>query len=164
MARTSEDAAQDNRKVQRSQGKQQTDSGVGEFNTASCMGVYVFSLAGFAVGTAVVALVTSPWFSLWTILLSAAFGWILSMSVHIVPQWERACGLRVGKFSRIVGPGLYFTVPFVEYATMHVDQRIMVDSFSAEAALPADLVPVDVDAILFWLVWDDSKACREVED
>ena len=48
------------------------------------------------------------------------------MSVHIVPQWERACVLRLGKFSRIVGPGLYFTVPFVEYATMHVDQRIMV--------------------------------------
>lgn len=164
MARTSEGAAQDNRKMQRSQGKQQIDSGDVEDKTASRMGVYLFSLAVFVIGAAVAALITSPWFSLWTILLSAAFGWILAMGVHIVPQWERACVLRLGKFSRIVGPGLYFTVPFVEYATMHVDQRIMVDSFSAEEALTADLVPVDVDAILFWLVWDARKACLEVEN
>ena len=72
--------------------------------------------------------------------------------------------LRFGKFNRVAGPGPYFVIPFVEYAAIHVDHRIMTSAFSAEAALTADLVPVDVDAILFWVVWDAKKACLEVEN
>ena len=72
--------------------------------------------------------------------------------------------LRFGRFNRIAGPGIYCCIPFAEYAAIHVDQRIMTASFSAEAALTADLVPVDVDAILFWMVWDAEKACLEVEN
>ena len=55
-------------------------------------------------------------------------------------------------------------VPFAEYTAIHIDHRVMTSSFSAEAALTADLVPVDVDAILFWMVWDAEKACLEVEN
>ena len=80
------------------------------------------------------------------------------------PQWERVVILRFGRFSRIAGPGLYCCIPFAEYAAIHVDCRIATASFSAEAALTADLVPVDVDAILFWMVWDAKKACLEVEN
>ena len=64
----------------------------------------------------------------------------------------------------MAGPGIYALAPFVEYAAIHIDHRIMTSAFSAEAALTADLVPVDVDAILFWVVWDAQKACLEVEN
>lgn len=131
---------------------------------ASRAGVYFFSLVVFAIVAAAVAVLTSPWLSIWTLLLSVFCGWIASLCMHVVPQWERACVLRLGKFSRIVGPGLYLTVPFVDHVAMCVDQRIRADAFSAEEALTADLVPVDVDAILFWLVWDARKACLEVEN
>ncbi|MEI3231953.1 MAG: slipin family protein [Gordonibacter pamelaeae] len=84
--------------------------------------------------------------------------------MRVAPQWERVAILRFGQFNRIAGPGLYCCIPFAEYAAIHVDQRITTASFSAEAALTADLVPVDVDAILFWMVWDAEKACLEVEN
>ena len=84
--------------------------------------------------------------------------------MRVAPHWERVAILRFGKFNRIAGPGLYCCIPFAEYAAIHVDQRITTASFSAEAALTADLVPVDVDAILFWMVWDAKKACLEVEN
>ncbi len=80
--------------------------------------------------------------------------------------WGGVCVavLRFGKFNRVAGPGIYVLVPFAEYGAIHIDHRIMTSSFSAEAALTADLVPVDVDAILFWVVWDAEKACLEVEN
>lgn len=99
-----------------------------------------------------------------TFVLAAVVGLVVSMSVHVVPEWERVVILRFGKFRRIAGPGLYFCVPFVDSIAIHIDQRTMTTSFSAEAALTADLVPVDVDAILFWMVWDAKKACLEVKN
>lgn len=61
-------------------------------------------------------------------------------------------------------PGVFFCIPFIESVAIHIDQRVMTSSFSAEAALTADLVPIDVDAVLFWMVWDAKKACLEVEN
>lgn len=89
---------------------------------------------------------------------------LLAYTVRIAPQWERVVILRFGRFHKISGPGLFFCIPFVDHVSIHVDQRIMISSFSAEAALTADLVPVDVDAVLFWMVWDVKKACLEVEN
>ncbi len=93
-----------------------------------------------------------------------AVGLLCAACIRIAPQWERVAVLRFGRFHRVAGPGIYALAPFVEYAAIHIDHRIMTSAFSAEAALTADLVPVDVDAILFWVVWDAQKACLEVEN
>lgn len=85
-------------------------------------------------------------------------------SVHIALSWERVVVLRMGKLSRVAGPGLYFTIPILEHGTIRVDQRTIATPFYAEKTLTAVLVPVTVDAVLFWMVWDAEKACIEVED
>ena len=135
-----------------------------EANDASRGGVYLFFLAMFAAGFLAVLFATFAWVSPLTIAASVVAGFVLATSVRVAPHWERVAILRFGKFNRIAGPGLYCCIPFAEYAAIHVDQRITTASFSAEAALTADLVPVDVDAILFWMVWDAEKACLEVEN
>ena len=128
-----------------------------EANEASRGGVYLFFLVMFAVGFLVPFLLTFAFVSPLTIAASAAVGFVVATSVRIAPQWERVAVLRFGRFNRIAGPGIYCCIPFAEYAAIHVDQRIMTASFSAEAALTADLVPVDVDAILFWMVWTPRR-------
>ena len=135
-----------------------------EANDASRGGVYLFFLAMFAAGFLAELFATFAWVSPLTIAASVVAGFVLATSVRVAPHWERVAILRFGKFNRIAGPGLYCCIPFAEYAAIHVDQRITTASFSAEAALTADLVPVDVDAILFWMVWDAEKACLEVEN
>ena len=135
-----------------------------EANDASRGGVYLFFLAMFAAGFLAVLFATLAWVSPLTIAASVVAGFVLATSVRVAPHWERVAILRFGKFNRIAGPGLYCCIPFAEYTAIHVDQRITTASFSAEAALTADLVPVDVDAILFWMVWDAKKACLEVEN
>ena len=84
--------------------------------------------------------------------------WVATMSVHIAMQWEKVVVFRLGKFSRVKGPGLYFTIPFIEQTALKADQRIMVTGFGAEETLTSDLVPINVDAVLFWMVWDAKKA------
>ena len=85
-------------------------------------------------------------------------------STHIALSWEKVVVLRFGKLNRVVGPGLYFTIPVIEHGTIRVDQRTIATPFYAEKTLTADLVPVTVDAVLFWMVWDAEKACLEVEN
>ena len=92
------------------------------------------------------------------------FGMAAAYSVRIAPHWERVVILRMGRFERLAGPGVYFLIPVVEYAAVHVDQRIITTPFVAEEALTADLVPLDIDAVLFWMVWNPKDACVEVED
>lgn len=133
-------------------------------NDATRAGVYSFAIVMFILGFALVCAITFMWLSPWTIVASIAAGVLLACIVRIAPQWERVVILRFGRFNRAAGPGLYVLIPFVEYAAIHVDQRVVTSSFSAEAALTADLVPVDVDAILFWMVWDAKRACLEVEN
>ena len=77
---------------------------------------------------------------------------------------EKVVVLRLGKFNRIVGPGPFFVVPIVESCAMRVDTRVRVTTFGAEETLTNDLVPLDVDAVLFWMVWDAKAACTEVGD
>ena len=82
----------------------------------------------------------------------------------MAPQWERVVILRLGKYQRTAGPGPYLTIPFIDHVSLRADQRTMLTGFGAEETLTADLVPVTVDAVLFWVVWDAEKACTEVED
>ncbi|RDC03150.1 hypothetical protein C1863_11670 [Eggerthella lenta] len=85
-------------------------------------------------------------------------------SFHVAQEWERMVVLRMGRFSRIEGPGVFFTIPLLEYCSLRVDQRIMITPFGAEETLTSDLVPLDVDAVLSWMIWNPELACTEVED
>ena len=91
-------------------------------------------------------------------------GCILMLALKIAQQWEKAVVLRMGKFKGLRGPGLFWIVPLVDTVATWIDHRVMVTPFSAEKTLTKDTVPVDVDAVLFWLVWDAEKAALEVED
>lgn len=127
-------------------------------------GVYLFSLTIFLIGLAAVLVAFWGNLSVPAIIVAIVVGFILASSIRIAPQWERVVVLRLGKFNRIAGPGLYLLIPIVEHASAHVDQRIITTPFTAEEALTADLVPLDIDAVLFWLVWNPKDACVEVED
>lgn len=89
--------------------------------------------------------------------------WLLSASIRMVAQWQRAIVLRLGKFTGIKGPGLFFIVPLVETVSSVIDLRTITSTFKAEQTITADTVPVDVDAVLFWRVIDPEKAALEVQ-
>ena len=89
---------------------------------------------------------------------------LAAMSIHIAMQWEKVVVMRFGKFHRIRSAGLYFTIPFVDQTALRADQRVVVTGFGAEETLTSDLVPINVNAVLFWMVWDAQKACLEVEN
>jgi regulator of protease activity HflC (stomatin/prohibitin superfamily) len=85
-------------------------------------------------------------------------------SVKKIEEWQRAVVLRLGRFDRVAGPGLFFLVPIVDRVSQIIDIRIRVTDFSAQETLTGDSVPVNVDAFAFWLVWDPQKAALEVEN
>ena len=85
-------------------------------------------------------------------------------ALKIADQWEKAVVLRFGKFSGLKGPGRFWIVPVVDAIPRWIDHRVTVTPFNAEKTLTKDTVPVDVDAVLFWMVWDAEKAALEVED
>jgi regulator of protease activity HflC (stomatin/prohibitin superfamily) len=95
-------------------------------------------------------------------LLSMLLGFIVLAALNIAQQWEKAVVLRLGKFQRLAGPGMFWIIPIVDAVTAWVDHRVQLTSFSAERTLTSDTVPVDVDAVLFWVVWDAQKAALEV--
>lgn len=122
-----------------------------------------FSIAAFATVLAASIAICGE-LTLVGILVSVAVALVMLSSVHVCMDWERAVVMRLGKFNRLAGPGLFFTIPLLEFCTLRVDQRMNVTPFGAEEALTSDLVPLDVDAVLFWVIWDPEKACTEVED
>ncbi|GHV29804.1 hypothetical protein AGMMS4952_15990 [Spirochaetia bacterium] len=89
---------------------------------------------------------------------------LLLIGIRKANEWERAVVLRLGKFKTIRGPGLYFTVPFIDRVAKTIDIRIRVTDFSAQETLTLDSVTVTVDALCFWLIWDPEKAVLELED
>ncbi len=91
-------------------------------------------------------------------------GMVLMPAPRIAQQWERAVVLRFGRFVGLRGPGLFWIVPFMDRVSTWIDQRTMTTSFAAEQTLTADTVPVNVDAVLFWMVHDAEKAALEVQD
>jgi regulator of protease activity HflC (stomatin/prohibitin superfamily) len=91
-------------------------------------------------------------------------GLIILWAIKVADQWEKAVVLRLGRFVGLRGPGLFWILPVVDRIPVWIDHRVMVTPFSAEKTLTKDTVPVDVDAVLFWLVWDAEKAALEVED
>src|SRR5215211_5215568 len=97
-------------------------------------------------------------------IVGAALGLLLALSPKVAKQWERAVVLRLGKYHGLRGPGLFWVVPFVDSVSSWIDQRTITTSFAAEQTLTSDTVPVNVDAVLFWLVFDPEKAALEVQE
>jgi regulator of protease activity HflC (stomatin/prohibitin superfamily) len=125
----------------------------------SSVGVTVFVMA--VLGAAGVAAVTRL---VWVILAGLVVGLYFLFAVKVVDQWEKVAVLRFGKYRGLKGPGVFLILPIVETLSRYVDQRVRVTTVSAESALTRDTVPVNVDAILFWLVWNAEKSILEVED
>lgn len=94
----------------------------------------------------------------------SAAGLYFLFAIVVVDQWEKVAVLRFGKYRGLRGPGLVLIVPIVDTLSRYVDQRVRVTTVSAESTLTRDTVPVNVDAIIFWLVWNAEKSILEVED
>jgi regulator of protease activity HflC (stomatin/prohibitin superfamily) len=126
---------------------------------ANVVSVFVL-LVSILVGVAVGAATNNPgWFII--VVLAGVF---FSQSPKIAKQWERAVVLHLGKYTGLRGPGLFWIFPFVETISIYIDQRVITTSFAAEETLTSDTVPVNVDAVLFWMVHDSEKAALEVQD
>lgn len=91
-------------------------------------------------------------------------GLYLLFSIKVADQWEKVAVLRMGRYIGLRGPGIFHVVPVVDRLSRYVDQRVRVASVTAESTLTRDTVPVNVDAIVFWLVWNAEKSILEVED
>jgi regulator of protease activity HflC (stomatin/prohibitin superfamily) len=89
---------------------------------------------------------------------------LIGSSIRIADQWEKAVVLRMGKYSGLKGPGLFFIIPIIDQVSSYIDQRVRVTEFRAEQTLTKDTVPVNVDAVVYWTVWDVEKAALEVQE
>jgi regulator of protease activity HflC (stomatin/prohibitin superfamily) len=103
------------------------------------------------------------------LIAAVAIGWLLIglyilFALKVAKQWEKAVVLRLGEYQGLRGPGMFWIIPIIDSTTSWIDHRVMVTPFNAEKTLTKDTVPVDVDAVLFWLVWDAEKAALEVEN
>jgi len=103
--------------------------------------------------------VIGAWVLGWTLV-----GVYFLFALKVASQWEKVIVLRLGKFKGLKGPGLFWIIPIVDTTPTWIDHRVMVTPFAAQKTLTKDTVPVDVDAVLFWVVWDAEKAALEVED
>lgn len=103
------------------------------------------------------------WIGTW-VLGTLLIGTYILFALKVASQWEKAVVLRLGKFKGLKGPGMFWIVPVLDTIPSWIDHRVMVTPFSAQKTLTKDTVPVDVDAVLFWVVWDAEKAALEVKN
>ena len=125
----------------------------------SSVGVALMVLC-IAAGAAVTAVLQNPA----PLLIGALAGVYLLFSIRVADQWEKVAILRFGKYIGLRGPGLFTIIPIVDTLSRYVDQRVRVANVSAESTLTRDTVPVNVDAIVFWMVWNAEKSILEVQD
>lgn len=116
-------------------------------------------LLGVSVGLFLVEIINSA-IMIGSIILS----FLIASSVKIADQWEKAVVLRMGKYKGLRGPGLFAIIPIIDKVDAYIDQRVRVTDFVAEQTLSKDTVPVNVDAVVYWTVWDVEKAALEVQD
>jgi hypothetical protein len=102
--------------------------------------------------------------SLYPLAICTSLMLVFSASLQLVYQWDKVIVLRLGKFRKVHGSGLFFLVPIADRIAESIDMRIRATDFSAEKTLTRDTVPVHVDALAFWMIWDAKKAVLEVED
>lgn len=147
------------------------------FQRAEARTISLKGLNGFAatlcVIVMIIAVILAPLMSLagvptgWiaiTVIVLFLIGIYIFLALRIANQWEKAIVLRLGRFNGLKGPGPFWIIPIVDSISAMVDHRVMVTPFTAEKTLTKDSVPVNVDAVLFWVVWDAQKAVLEVED
>jgi regulator of protease activity HflC (stomatin/prohibitin superfamily) len=127
-----------------------------EPNTLALLVLAVSVIAGLSVTLAI----HQPW----PAISGALVGIYFLFAIKIVRQWEKVAVLRLGRYVGLRGPGLCLIVPIIETLSPYVDQRVRVSSVSAESTLTRDTVPVNVDAIVFWMVWNAEKSILEVEN
>lgn len=130
-------------------------------NAFSISGIAVaFGFLAAAAGAALAVLIDqrAPFF------IGLIIGLYLLFSLKVADQWEKVAVLRLGRYKGLCGPGLFHIIPIVDTLSRYVDQRVRVSSVTAESTLTRDTVPVNVDAIVFWLVWNAEKSILEVED
>ena len=126
--------------------------------------INVVSAVSFLVPILLGGLATWATFNFAPLVIGIILGLLLAGAPKIARQWERAVVLRLGRYVGLRGPGLFWIIPFVDTISAWVDQRVITTSFAAEETLTSDTVPVNVDAVLFWMVYDPEKAALEVQD
>jgi regulator of protease activity HflC (stomatin/prohibitin superfamily) len=120
--------------------------------------LFVISMAAGVAGTALSG--EKPGYAIAGMLVGIYF----LFAIRVADQWERVAVLRFGRYLGLRGPGVFHMIPVVDSLSRYVDQRVRAASVSAESTLTRDTVPVNVDAIVFWLVWNAEKSILEVQD
>jgi regulator of protease activity HflC (stomatin/prohibitin superfamily) len=126
--------------------------------------VFAVILVAAVIGAIVMDGKAADWIVGTYVLGLTLIGTYILYAMRVASQWEKAIILRLGKFHKLAGPGLFWVVPILDTIAAWIDHRVMVTPFTAEKTLTKDTVPVDVDAVLFWVVWDAEKAALEVKD
>jgi hypothetical protein len=121
--------------------------------------IFIAAIAPITLGGKANDAALGAWVVVWTLL-----GLYILFGLKVASQWEKAVVLRLGKFRALKGPGMFWIVPIVDSIPTWIDGRVMVTPFAAQKTLTKDTVPVDVDAVLFWVVWDAEKAALEVKN
>lgn len=119
----------------------------------------VFILLAVSIGLYLLKIIGIP-----VLVIFIIISLLIGGSIKIADQWEKAVVLRMGKFSGLKGPGLFFIIPIIDQISSYIDQRVRVTEFRAEQTLTKDTVPVNVDAVVYWTVWDVEKAALEVQE
>jgi len=125
----------------------------------SAPGLFVFFVT-LAAGLAGSAFLDRPA----PVFAALVIGTYFLFAIQVAKQWEKAAVLRLGRYRGLRGPGVFLIVPVIDSVSRYIDQRVRVTDVKAESALTRDTVPVNVDAIVFWLVWDAEKCILEVQD
>jgi regulator of protease activity HflC (stomatin/prohibitin superfamily) len=123
-------------------------------NPVSWLAAVIVAIAG--------TLATATGSSTWWLIAGMLLALVILVSLQIAVVWERVVVLRFGHFRSLAGPGVFFLIPAVDTIAAWIDQRVQTSTFTAEETLTKDTVPVDVDAVLFWVAWDAKKAAVEV--
>ncbi|HUS04910.1 MAG TPA: slipin family protein [Bryobacteraceae bacterium] len=130
-----------------------------DIQPVSSVGGLLFALM-MALGIAGVAVFERPW----PVFVCGLIGVYFLFSIKVADQWQKVAVLRLGKYRGLRGPGVFHIIPVIDSLSKFVDQRVRVTDVSAESTLTKDTVPVNVDAIVFWIVWNAEKCILEVED
>jgi hypothetical protein len=136
----------------------------GQEAAARDLRVNVVAVAILLISIAVGAFGSAATGTPWPVIIATLIGLTLMQSPKVAKQWDRAVVLRLGRYVGLRGPGLFWIMPFADSVTKWIDQRVITTSFAAEETLTSDTVPVNVDAVLFWLVYDPEKAALEVQE
>jgi hypothetical protein len=123
------------------------------------IGVAIFIIS-LAIGAAGMQLTQNPL----PLIAAGLVGVFFLFAVRVAEQWQKAAVLRLGRYIGLRGPGVFFIIPVIDEISQYIDQRVRVTDVKAESALTRDTVPVNVDAIVFWLVWNAEKSILEVMD